>query len=118
MKVGEKIRLLRESKKLSQENMAEMLHMSVTGYGKIERDEVDINLHRLKAIADSLQTTPEELINTSSPIFNNYGTANEQSFSIHTHYSAKFEKMHQEMIKLYEEKILLLEQKIAALERK
>ena len=40
MKINEKIRQLRKQHQLSQENMADKLGMSVTGYGKIERGEV------------------------------------------------------------------------------
>ena len=40
MKVHEKIRLIRESKHWSQEDMAEKLNMSLNGYVKIERGEV------------------------------------------------------------------------------
>ena len=98
--------------------MAELLKMSVTGYGKIERDEVNISLERLKAVADALQISPEEIINNNAPIFNNYGTANEKSFSVFNEYSSKFEKMHMEMIKLYEDKVKLLEEKIKQLENK
>lgn len=116
MKVGNKIRLLRESKNLSQENMAEILNMSITGYGKIERDEVNISLERLKSVADALNTSPEDIISNNAPVFNNYGTANEKSFSVFHEYSSKFEKMHTEMIKLYEDKVKLLEEKIQKLE--
>ena len=42
MEIGTKIRKVREIKGLSQENLADELGMSVTGYGKIERNEVGI----------------------------------------------------------------------------
>lgn len=59
MKLGEKIRGIRTMKGLSQENMAEMLEMSVRGYGDIERGTTDIPFSRLEQIADKLgvQTT-------------------------------------------------------------
>ena len=52
MKINEKIRQLREQHQLSQENMADKLGMSVTGYGKIERGEVRSNLPRLEQISE------------------------------------------------------------------
>ena len=52
MKINEKIRQLREQYQLSQENMADKLGMSVTGYGKIERGEVRSNLSRLEQISE------------------------------------------------------------------
>ena len=52
MKINEKIRQLREQRQLSQENMADKLGMSVTGYAKIERGEVRSNLPRLEQISE------------------------------------------------------------------
>ena len=52
MKINEKIRQLREQHQLSQENMADRLGMSVTGYAKIERGEVRSNLPRLEQISE------------------------------------------------------------------
>lgn len=48
MKIGNRIRKVREIKGYSQENLASELGMSITGYGKIERDEVSINMDRLQ----------------------------------------------------------------------
>lgn len=52
MKVHEKIRFLRESRKLSQEDMANKLNMSVSGYSKIERGESKTTVDKLKQIAE------------------------------------------------------------------
>ncbi|OOF36457.1 MULTISPECIES: helix-turn-helix domain-containing protein [Rodentibacter] len=52
MKINEKIRQLREQHQLSQENMADKLGMSVTGYAKIERGEVRSTLQRLEQISE------------------------------------------------------------------
>ena len=52
MKTHEKIRLIRELNRLSQESVAEQLNMSVGGYAKIERGETKINLVRLQQLAE------------------------------------------------------------------
>ncbi|MDO4697903.1 MAG: helix-turn-helix transcriptional regulator [Pasteurellaceae bacterium] len=52
MKVNEKLRLLRESHHLSQEEMANKLSMSTKGYAKIERGETRSNLPRLEQISE------------------------------------------------------------------
>ena len=52
MKVHEKIRLIRESKNWSQEDMAEKLKMSVNGYAKIERGETKAYNSYLEHIAE------------------------------------------------------------------
>ncbi len=54
MKVGDRIRKLREAKDYSQEYVAEKLGMSPNGYGNIERNQVKVNLDRLEKIAEVL----------------------------------------------------------------
>ncbi len=53
MNISEKIRAIRHSKGWSQEAMAEKLEMSVNGYAHIERGETDVQISRLKQIADT-----------------------------------------------------------------
>ncbi|MFN8354541.1 MAG: helix-turn-helix transcriptional regulator [Spirosomataceae bacterium] len=51
MEIGEKIRLLRERKGYKQEFMADELQMTINGYGKIERGEVDVSWGKLEKIS-------------------------------------------------------------------
>ena len=51
MEVHQKIKLLRLTKDWSREEVAAKLDMSPNGYGSIERGETDVNLSRLKKIA-------------------------------------------------------------------
>ena len=51
METHEKIRLIRELNKGSQEEMAEKLAMSAGGYAKIERGETQLNIPRLEQLA-------------------------------------------------------------------
>lgn len=61
-RIAEKIRLLRLSRNLSQQNIADELNITVAAYSNIERGVSDINLTRLEAIAHILGTSPVELI--------------------------------------------------------
>ena len=61
MSVHEKIRLIRETKGLTQEQLAEKLKMSPSAYGDIERGDSDIKLSRLESIAESLEIKLSEL---------------------------------------------------------
>lgn len=61
MTIGEKISFLRKRKGLSQEQVAEMIGISPQGYGKIERDETDVQYSRLESIAKAMNTTVEDL---------------------------------------------------------
>lgn len=51
METHEKIRLMRELHKWSQEDMAEKLEMSAGGYAKIERGETQLSIPRLEQLA-------------------------------------------------------------------
>lgn len=56
MNVGEKIKKLRELKNYTQQYMADQLELSLSGYGKIERNETDISISKLDKIAKILHT--------------------------------------------------------------
>ncbi len=55
---AEKIRLQRLQRGLSQENMADLLNLSTTAYGDIERGKTDLTLSRLAQIANVLAISP------------------------------------------------------------
>jgi transcriptional regulator with XRE-family HTH domain len=54
MKVGDNIKKLRELRNYTQQYLADQLEISLSGYGKIERNETDVSLSRLQQIADIL----------------------------------------------------------------
>ncbi|OOF78835.1 transcriptional regulator [Rodentibacter caecimuris] len=62
MNIQEKIRAMREIKHWSQEEMAEKLEMSPTGYARIERGESKLNLERLQQIANIFNIDVIELM--------------------------------------------------------
>jgi transcriptional regulator with XRE-family HTH domain len=68
MKVHEKIRLIRESKHWSQEDMAAKLNMSLNGYVKIEHGETKAYHPKLEQIADVLEMDLVELMPDDKPI--------------------------------------------------
>ena len=59
---AEKIRLQRLQRGLSQENMADLLNLSTTAYGDIERGKTDLTLSRLTQIAQVLVVSPLVLL--------------------------------------------------------
>lgn len=63
MKLGCKIRKLREMRQMKQVYIANKLNLSVNSYGKIERDEVEISFSRLEEIATVLNIKITTLIN-------------------------------------------------------
>lgn len=65
METFEKIRELRKSHNLSQEEMADKINLSVSGYRKIENGKSRINHERLEQIAEALEVSPFDLMPNS-----------------------------------------------------
>jgi transcriptional regulator with XRE-family HTH domain len=61
MKTGEKIRILRTLKGLSQDNMADMVGISRQAYGEIERGNTQPSPERINQITEKLGITPNDL---------------------------------------------------------
>lgn len=109
MEIGTKIRKIRELKGFSQENIADELGMSLTGYGKIERNEVSVNVDKLMQISEALGVSVENIIGFDDNVaFNNFNNKVEWQVG---HYVMPIE-----MKKLYDDKIRLLEEKIEYLQ--
>lgn len=66
METHEKIRLIRELNKWSQEEMAEKLAMSAGGYAKIERGETQLNIPRLEQLAAIFKVDMWDLLKAGS----------------------------------------------------
>lgn len=62
MQILEQIRTVRECKNLSQEDMAERMNMTVSGYGKLERGETKMYVETLVRIAQALDTDLKDLL--------------------------------------------------------
>ena len=111
MEIGTRIRKIRELKGFSQENLADQLGMSVTGYGKIERNEVSVNYDKLIKISQIFGVELETIIGFDENFaFNNFNSKINQQIGSYT--------MPTEMKNLYEENIQLLKDKIKYLEEK
>ena len=62
----ENIRKIRELRNYTQAYMADQLGLSVSGYGKIERSDSDINLSRITQIAEILNVSRAVLLEFNS----------------------------------------------------
>ncbi|WP_418263516.1 helix-turn-helix domain-containing protein [Flavobacterium faecale] len=65
------IRKIRELKNLTREYVAEELKMSMSGYGKIERGEVDLTVTKLMEISKVLDVSIEFIFKFDVTIFFN-----------------------------------------------
>lgn len=73
MNIGLNIKRLRELKNLTRETVAADLGLSLSGYGKIERNEVDLTLSRIKQIAHVIGVELEHILNFSETHILSYG---------------------------------------------
>lgn len=65
------IKKFRELKNLTREWMANELNLSLSGYSKIERGEVDITISKVYKISEILNVSVEQLLNfDATQIFN------------------------------------------------
>lgn len=62
MNTGEKIRQIRLSKGYSQENLADLLNISTTAYGDIERNKTELTISRANDIAKILEISVVDLL--------------------------------------------------------
>lgn len=63
IKVGLKIRIERQKRKISQEKLAELAELNRNSVGLIERGETNVTLKNLENIANALNIDIKELFN-------------------------------------------------------
>ncbi len=68
--LGDKIRKIRDLKGLSQENMADMLGLSLPTYADIERGKRDVTVSRLEQVAEKLGVTLNDILNFNERVTN------------------------------------------------
>jgi transcriptional regulator with XRE-family HTH domain len=82
LEIGNNIRRIREIKNYTQEAVADMVGMSVSAYGDIERGKSDVNFGRLSEIAAALEVKPEEIVTFASTVYNNHVTNHDNGFNM------------------------------------
>ena len=118
MSVNEKIRLIRESKGLTQEDVAKKLDISVNSYGDIERGNTNLKLNRLEQIAEILGVQLPELVDSTEEgnlniCFNKQVKQRDVYFNSST---IEFEKQ-QLIIELKDKELALKDKEIAYLNK-
>ena len=67
----ENIKKFRELKNMTREDLADRLEMSLSGYSKLERGEVELTVNKLYRIAEILEISVSQILNfDASQIFN------------------------------------------------
>ncbi len=83
MSVNEKIKLVREAKGFTQEQVAEKLQMSKNGYGDIERGATDPKLSKLEKIAEVFNMELSELVDLTDKGTVNVNFSNQKHTKFH-----------------------------------
>jgi len=111
MSIGNNIKKLRELKNYTQAYMADELRLSLSGYGKIERDETEITLSRLKEIAEILETDYSTILNFDEKHVFNFNN-NQQANGIVHNQHLNDKTAWQELVSQLRDEISFLRSKI------
>lgn len=127
MKIGNKLRTIRLERNLKQENMADLLGLSQSGYNKIERNLHDVSQEKIEAFAEKLAIKIEDLLELDTQyiqeVHNNNNTIENHAqhqniYKCNEDLTNELLESYKKQHKLYEDKIMFLEEKIARLEGK
>jgi transcriptional regulator with XRE-family HTH domain len=102
MRIGEKIKKLRELRNFTQEYMAEKLAISQNAYSKIERNETDVSYSRVESVAKILDVDVLDIIGfDEKKLLFNISDNKDQSHNgliIHTGLSDKEKTLYEQMV--------------------
>ena len=112
MKIGHKIRKLRELKNLTQEHMAKSIGVSQGAYSRMELGETEITYTKLEKISTELGMRPEEVIAfNESMVFNVMNNQTGNGLVINNNQLSETE------MNMYERQIKLLKEENAYLKK-
>ncbi|MCL1942917.1 MAG: helix-turn-helix transcriptional regulator [Candidatus Azobacteroides sp.] len=116
-RIGMRIRTLRTGKGISQEEMADKLHISQSAYSRIENGESNNWINLIEKLCRVLDVKPEELFASEGLVQNNHENAS--AVQNHTQHDTHITINHlsDKVIELYEEKIKRLEAEIEWLKK-
>ena len=106
---GEKIRLIREMRGFSQENVAAKLGIAQNSYSRIETNQSKLEAGMLTRIAEALEVSPMDILSNQPAIINfqsNKGT--QQSFGYVENVIAGQKELYEKMLEGKDAEILRL----------
>lgn len=110
------IRQLREKLDMTQEQMAEKLHLTKNGYAKIERGETTLTVARLEQIANIFNVDMNDLLKEKSDVNLLLGDNNHSNFHNHYYNNQDIEKL--QLIIEHQKELLIQKDKEIDLLRK
>jgi transcriptional regulator with XRE-family HTH domain len=118
MKIGNNLRKIRIERGLKQENMADLLGLSQSGYNKIERNLHDVNQEKLEVIAEKLDVKKEDLLELDTKYIQDVHNNTIENNVQHQNVYKTNENLMNELVSSYKNQVKLLEEKIQFLEEK
>lgn len=91
--LGERIRIHRVSKSLSQENMANELDLSIGAYSNIERGKTELSVARMYRIAKILKIDPLRLLDVQAKSTNELNEAPQEYLPVQKQLNKLSEKI-------------------------
>ncbi|MDR7209782.1 helix-turn-helix transcriptional regulator [Flavobacterium piscis] len=110
--IGNKLKQLRKSKGMSQEQVADYLHVSQSAYARMESGESHSWASHINDICRVFEISPEELVKSESVVINN----NQQGGNFNN--ATIINQLSEKLIEQYEERIKELKDIIADLKTK
>jgi transcriptional regulator with XRE-family HTH domain len=110
----ENIKKFRELKNMTRDEIAERLEMSLSGYSKLERGDVELTVSKLYKIAEVLEVEVSQILNfDASKIFNinDYGVANVEIQSQTNNYSDTYKDKYIQLLEAEVERLKKLEER-------
>ena len=109
LKIGHKIKKLRELKNLTQEHMAKSIGVSQGSYSRMELGESEITYSKLEKISEELGMKPEDVIAfNESLVFNVMNNQTGNGLVINNQISDNEKKLYDQQINLLKEEISYL----------
>lgn len=122
VKIGSKLHSIRENRKLSQAEMAELLSIPASSYARYERGDSSIELDKLVGFAEALGVQVTELLPETLQMNNNTGNGGliilGTQIVNHYHDSSMLIGQKDEFIKSLEERINQLEELVSKINTK
>jgi transcriptional regulator with XRE-family HTH domain len=115
LKIGDRLLAIREERKLSQSELADLLEISQSTYSRIEKNDASVAFEKLATFADALQIPIQELLPETLSIRNHtegYGCVNFGNCTNYHYYNSEGQ------IEARDQRIIQLEQKLEEMEAK
>jgi transcriptional regulator with XRE-family HTH domain len=114
IKIGAKIRKIRQLKGYSQEYMATSLGITQNSYSKLENQKTKLNLERISNISKILEINPIDLITCNENLVVNQNNAEERNKDvIYNNVSIELKEQYEKQIIHLKEEIVFLREQLS-----